>query len=269
MTKDQREYWNQQAPIYASSLKFHQFIELYEENCWRYIETVLPEVEGSTILEAGCGTGRWVVKLAPMGYRVVLSDLSSEMIQQARTKVERLGLSDCVKAYHTFDLCDMHMLSNNSFDLVLALGGPLSLCRDAKTAVSELLRVTKPGGHVICDGANRYRTALDLVRQKEFDQVTNVLDTGQFSRPEGLTDHRFTPREFTNLFEEKEMKVICMAAVCPFMDYLPSKEQVRMLDDKQVFELMLNVGRRYAEDASVISLSGRLLIVARKEEQGR
>ena len=66
MTKDQREYWNQKAPIYASSLEFHQLIELYEENCWRYIETVLPEVEGSTILEAGCGTSRWVVKLAPL-----------------------------------------------------------------------------------------------------------------------------------------------------------------------------------------------------------
>jgi len=267
MTNDQREYWDQQALVFESGhAKFSRFIALYEENCWRYIETVLPEVEEGIILEAGCGTGRWVVRLAPMGYRVVLSDLSPEMIRQACAKVERLGQSERVVAYHALDLCDMYALSDNSFDLVLALGGPLSLCRDAEMAVSELHRVTKPDGYVVCDCANRYRTALDLVREKEFSQVVKVLDTGQFLRPEGLTDHRFAPHEFADVFKAKGMEVLRIAAVCPFFDYLPSKEQARLLDDEQVFELMLDVGRRYAEDASVIGLSGRLLIVARKEE---
>lgn len=269
--KGQREFWDQQATLYASDegeRRFGRFIALYEESCWHYIKTVLPEIiEEGMILETGCGTGRWVVRLASMGYRLVLSDLSPEMIRHARAKVDRLGLSDRVIAYHVLDICDMHTLSDASFDLVLALGGPLSLCRDARMAVSELSRVTKSGGYVICDSGNRYRTALDLVREKELSQLVKVLETGQFSRPDGLTDHRFRPQELADLFEAEGTKVLHLAAICPFFNYLPGEEQSRLLDNEQVFELMLDVGRCYAEDTSVVSLSGRLLIVARRQEQ--
>ena len=138
-TRDPRRHWDRQAAIYASNegqRRFRRFLDLYEESCWRYIDPVLPDVGASVILEAGCGTGRWVLRLAPMGYRMVLTDLSPEMIKHARDKIEQLGLSPQVAAYHVPDICDMHTLSEASFDLVLALGGPLSLCRDAEIAVN-------------------------------------------------------------------------------------------------------------------------------------
>jgi SAM-dependent methyltransferase len=241
-------------------------MDLYEESCWRYIEPVLPYVDASMILEAGCGTGRWVVRLAPMGYRMVLTDLSPEMIKHARGRVEQLGLSQHVAAYHALDICDMHTLSDDSFDLVLALGGPLTLCGDAGGAVKEFRRVTKPGGYVICDVANRYRTALELAHDSELSQLARVLDTGQFSRPDGLTDHRFGPQELAGLFEAQGMKALHVAAICPFFDFLPRKEHVGILDDEHVYETMLDVCRCYAEDPCVVALSGRLLIVARKQE---
>jgi SAM-dependent methyltransferase len=267
--KDPQKHWNQQAPIYTSEAglqKFGKFLDLYEESCWRYIEPVLPEIDTSLILEAGSGTGRWVVRLAPMGYRMVLSDLSPEMIKFASDKVERLGLSDRVAGYYALDICDMHILLEASFDIVLALGGPLSLCRDAQLAVREFHRVTKPGGYVICDTANRYRAALDLVRENELAQLTKVLDTGQFLRPDGLTDHRFSPRELADLFGANGMEPVHVVGICPFFDYLPTGEQVSILDDECAFATMQELGRRYAEDPFVIALSGRLLIVARRRE---
>ena len=268
-TKDPREHWNQQAPIYASDeghRRFGRFLDLYEEGCWRYIEPVLPRIDTSMILEAGCGTGRWVIRLAPMGYRVVLSDLSPEMVEHAREKVEQLGLSDRVVGYYTLDICDMQALSNASFDLVLALGGPLSLCHDANLAISEFHRVTRLGGYVVCDTANRYRTALDLVRGNKASQLASVLDTGRFLRPDGLTDHRFGPRELGDLFEANGMEAIHVVGVCPFFDFLPIEEHVRILDDEHVFKIMQDVGGRYAEDSFVVALSGRLLMVARRRE---
>jgi SAM-dependent methyltransferase len=268
-SKDPREHWDGQAPIYASDEglgRFGRFLELYEEGCWRYIEPVLPGKDGGTILEAGCGTGRWVFRLARLGYRMVLSDLSPEMVQHAREKVERLGLSHRVAGYHALDICDMHALSAASFDLALALGGPLTLCHDARMAVQELRRVTRPGGYVICDVANRYRTALDLVRDNAMDQLAQVLDTGAFSRRDGLTDHRFGPQELADLFEGNGMEVTHVAGVCPWFDFLPSREQVAGLEDARVFGTMLEVGRRYAEDPAVVALSGRLLVVARRRE---
>ena len=268
-TKDLREYWDQQAPIYASDEghhRFGRFLDLFEEICWRYIEPVLPRIDTSMILEAGCGTGRWVMRLAPIGYRMVLSDLSPEMVEHARDKVERLGLSNRVGGYYALDICDMHSLSNASFDLVLALGGPLTLCRDAGLAISEFRRVTRPGGYVICDVANRYRTALELLRENKASQLASVLDTGQFSRRDGLIDHRFGPKEFADLFAANGWEVIHVAGVCPFFEFLPTAEHVSILDDEHLFKTMQDVGRRHAEDTSMVALSGRLLMVARRRE---
>jgi SAM-dependent methyltransferase len=154
-TQDPREHWDRQAPIYASDeghRRFDRFLDLYEAGCWRYIEPVLPDIDAGTILEAGCGTARWMMRLAPMGYRMMLSDLSPEMIRRAREKVQRLGLSD----------------------------------------------------HV--------------------------------------------------------------AGICPFFNFLPTREHVSILDDARVFETMRDVGVRYAEHPSVVALSGRLLIVAQRQE---
>ena len=240
--------------------------DITEETCWSYIQSVLPEMEGSMILEAGCGTGRWVVRLASIGYQMVLSDLSPEMVRHARNKVVDLGLSDRVAAFHVLDICDMHSLSERSFDLVLALGGPLTLCRDAHQAVHEFRRVTKPGGYVICDIGNRYRTALELIHENETDQLAQVLDTGEFRRPDDLIDHRFGPQEMAQLFKANGMEVIHVAGICPFFDFLPSPEHVSILDNDRTFEMMLDVGKRYAEDPYVVGLSGRLLVVAGRQE---
>lgn len=95
-------------------------------------------------------------------------------------------------------------------------------------------------------------------------QPVKILDRGQFSRPDGLTDHRFEPQELADLFEANEMEALHVAGLCPLFDYLPTKEQVGILDDEHIFEMMLDVSKRYAEDPSVIGLSGRLLIVARR-----
>lgn len=267
MSQDPREHWNQQAAVYASDeghRRFGRFLDLYEESCWRYIEPVLPRVDTGAVLEAGCGAGRWVMRLAPMGYRVALSDLSPEMVERAREKTVQLGLSDRVIGCYALDICDMRALPDASFDLVLALGGPLSLCHDAGLAIREFLRVTRPGGYVVCDVANRYRTALELARATEGRQLASLLDTGQFVRRDGLVDHRFDPQELAHLFTVSGWAVTHMAGICPFFEYLPAAECVSGLDDPHFFEAMRSLGQCYAENLSMSALSGRLLVVARK-----
>jgi ubiquinone/menaquinone biosynthesis C-methylase UbiE len=267
--KDMRQHWDRQAPIYASDeghRPFDRYLALYEQSCWDYIEPTLPGAETSTILEAGCGTGRWVMHLAPRGYQMVLTDLSPEMIEHARQKVEDSGLSSHIEGYHVLDICELSTLSNASFELVLALGGPLTLCRDASMAINEFRRVTKPGGYIICDVANRYRTALQLVHEQNTDQILSLIDTGSFMRPDGLSDHRFSPSEITEIFVTQGTEVIHRVGICPFFDFLPTKDQVRILDDETVFTMMQDIRRRYAEDPSMLAISGRLLIVARKRE---
>ena len=268
ITEESREYWDKKAETFASGERERRsgrFRVLYEESCWRYIEPILPPIKESLILETGCGTGRWVYRLAPMGYQIVLSDFSKEMIRHAAETINKQGVSERVAAYHVLDICDMHALSDEAFDLVLALGVPLSLCSDPPRTVEECYRVTRPGGHVVCDASNRFRTALELARENDLTQFARVLDTGRIIRQTGLTQHHFMPQELAGLFQAKGMEILHLAAVCPFFEFPATKEHISILDDDETFRTVRDVLRRYADDPNVIALSSRLLIVARKK----
>lgn len=269
MSRDMRKHWDRQAPMYADDeghSPFGRFLALYEEGCWSRIEPLLPPADTGVILEAGCGTGRWVSRLAPLGYRMVLSDLSAEMIAHARQRVQAMAWRDSVIGYHVLDICDMHPLPDAAFDLVLALGGPLTLCRDPRSAVGEFHRLTKPGGYILCDVANRYRAALDLSQSGQVDQLAALLKTGRFSRTDGLTDHRFTPQELEELFQGQGLVVRSVVGVCPFFSFLPTQDQVRILDDEAVWEIIRGVAIDHEASRTLAALSGRLLMVAQRCE---
>ena len=261
-------YWNEKAAFFASGERKQtnrRMSELYETSCWRYIEPLLPPVKGSTILEAGCGTGRWIYQLAPMGYSLELLDFSEEMIRHAESIVTQLGLDKSVTGFHVQDICDMNALPDNSFDMVLALGIPLSLCGDPERAVSEMFRITKPGGHVVCDSMNRLRTALDMARKNDMTQLLNALNTGKVITESGQTHHCFSPEELENLFNRQNFRHCHTAAITPFFEFPPSKEHVKILDDDNMFNQIDNLFQAVAEDPGVIGLSSRLLIVVQKD----
>jgi len=267
-TEDASSFWDKKAAFFASKERQNRnrrVGELYEETCWRYIKPVLPSIENSIILEAGCGTGRWVFRLAPMGYRIELLDLSEEMIKYAREMVEQKGLSDFVTGYHALDICKMNKLIADKFDLILALGNPVSLCSNPEKAIEELSRITKPGGYVVCDVMNRYRTALDLARKNDFSQFFEVLYNGRMISESGLTHYHFRPEELEGLFRKKGFNSFQTAALCPFFEMPASKEHMDLLDDDKTFKAIQKAFSAFAKNPNVIGLSSRLLIVARKE----
>jgi ubiquinone/menaquinone biosynthesis C-methylase UbiE len=269
MSEDLRKHWDQQASVYASDEgvhRFKKFLELYEANCWQHIEPFIPPVDGAKILEVGCGTGRWVYRLAPMGYQITLSDLSPEMIRFARERVEELGLLQRIDGFHVLDITDLNSLDDCNFDLVLALGGPLGLCEDIRKGVAELCRVAKVGGYIICDVANRFRTGLVLVRSGTPEQIIHLLTSGEYERPDGLKDHRFDYKELKVFFNEVGCELESIAGICPFFDFLPDKESVDVLKNGRMYKAMIEVSKRYSEEPAIVGISGRLLCVALRKD---
>jgi SAM-dependent methyltransferase len=199
-----------------------------------------------------------------MGYQMTLSDLSPEMIQLAKERVTDLDLEERVDGFHVLDICDLHPLVDSSFDLVLALGGPLGLADDVTAGVAELQRVTKPGGYILCDVANRYRTGLELMRSGKPEQIMEVLASGEYARPDGLLDHRFDPEELHLAFQEAGYEVKRVVGICPFFEFLPGTDSVEVLENELMFEAMQDLSKRFAEEPAVVGLSGRLLIVAQR-----
>ena len=116
------------------------------------IPRLLELTSNSSVLEIGCGSGRYALYVAEVtGCRVVGLDLNSEGIRNASALAERQNLSSQVH----FQQCDVSRplpFADATFDAVYSndvlchIPGRLAL-------LSELHRVLKPGGRMIFSDA--------------------------------------------------------------------------------------------------------------------
>ena len=113
-----------------------------------YLETFVKE--GDRVLEAGAGPGRFTIKLARLGAQVVVGDISKRQLELNEQHVQEAGCEAAVESRVQLDITDLRAFETNSFDAVVCYGGALSYVLErADDAVAELLRVVKPGGHVL------------------------------------------------------------------------------------------------------------------------
>ena len=107
----------------------------------RYLAHLLPHTKDRHILDAGCGSGRWLSRFAKGGPASLHGlDSSREMMDVAIRK--ELGDAELIYA-----ALPMIPLESGSKDLVLA-SFILSYVEDFELCVSELARVIRPGGEL-------------------------------------------------------------------------------------------------------------------------
>ena len=88
----------------------------------------LPSDLSMPILDLGCGTGKWALKLVRSGYRVACVDISGSMLGRARRKIEEAGAADRATFHHA-DLCDLSAMPKEAYSFALALGDPRARAR--------------------------------------------------------------------------------------------------------------------------------------------
>ncbi len=75
--------------------------------------------EGFSVLDVGCGSGRYAIALAAAGGRVTGVDVSVAMIELARSEASKAGCADrCAFSVSSFQ----DFVSQESFDVVVATG---------------------------------------------------------------------------------------------------------------------------------------------------
>ena len=119
----------------------------------RYIEKYLKP--GSRILEIGAGTGRYSHSLARRGFLVDAVELVEHNIEVFQSKTLP-GEPVSIRQGNALDLSGF---SDHQYDITLLLGPMYHLycLEDQRRAISEAIRVTRPGGvifaaYVISDG---------------------------------------------------------------------------------------------------------------------
>ena len=141
---------------------------------------------GDCVLEVGAGPGRFTIELARLGARVTVSDLSPRQLELNRERVAAEGLEESVVEREIADVLDLTRWDDASFDATVCFGGPLSYVVDrADEGIAELVRVTRPGGHVLVSVMSLAGTVvhylpilLDLVRRDGVAKNEAIVRTG-------------------------------------------------------------------------------------------
>jgi SAM-dependent methyltransferase len=141
---------------------------------------------GDRVLDAGCGPGRFTLELLRLGAHVTALDISPGQLELLRARVPDI---EAVVG----DITDLSRFPDDSFDVAVCFGGPLSYVLDrAEHAVAELARVTRPGGHVLVSVMGlagivlHYATILvELVRRDGPAKSLEVARTGFLPEAEG------------------------------------------------------------------------------------
>ena len=109
------------------------------------------------VLEIGCGAGFMTAALAKRGFFVEAIDHAQTMVDLTIEHAKQKGIVNQINACTG----DIHELSyeDQTFDLIIALG-VIPWLHDSKKALTEIVRVTKPGGYIVLtmDNASRATT---------------------------------------------------------------------------------------------------------------
>jgi ubiquinone/menaquinone biosynthesis C-methylase UbiE len=145
------------------------------------IRKLLSPAPGERILDAGCGTGVFTLDFLAAGAEVVGLDISRPMLSFAVKKVA---------GYPFFKVQgDILYLpfKDNSFDKAVSVTA-LEFIEDAKGAVDELFRVTRPGGCVVVATLNSLSPWAGRRKAKTQKGQHHILEEAFFRSPDQLLD---------------------------------------------------------------------------------
>ena len=153
-------------------------------------------LEGLSILDLGCGTGKNSVFLAKRGNNVVGIDISETAIQKVQKFVENFSLS---ADYRVGNIGEPYPFEDGHFDIVLDVMSSNSLDEKERAIyLKEVHRVLRPGGYffvrALCkEGDKNAKNLVKMYPGPEKDTYT-VPDIG-------LTERVFTEDDFRRLYE--------------------------------------------------------------------
>lgn len=198
--------YSKYAKEYGEAVKNNLYNSLYDRPS---LLSMLPSLDGLTVLDMGCGSGIYAKELLKIGACVTAIDSSSEMVD-----IVKSDLGEKLKVY-VQDLDNgLPLEKSNTFDLVIS---PLVIhyIKDLQKLFIEVARVLKPGGSFIF---STHHPMVDFEGSNSGNYFETELLTQLWNTTGSNVEVKFYRRPMTELFlaiEKSGMSVISLNEGAP------------------------------------------------------
>ncbi len=229
----------------------------------RYIEKYLRP--GMKILEVGAGTGRYSHALARMGYEVEAMELVQHNIDIFNANTQP-GEKITVRQGNGRDLS---CFGDETFDITLVLGPMYHLFtqEDQKMALSEAVRVTRPGGVIYTAYCGNDATIVQfcfqrgMIREERYRSLIDPVTFKAGSDPAELFE-LYRREEIDALMRDLPVKRLHFVGSDLATNYM--RPEIDAMDD-ELFELYLRYHFAVCEREDLVGASHHILDIFRRE----
>jgi SAM-dependent methyltransferase len=151
------------AHIYAARIDTAPYNALYERPA---MLALLPDVAGTRVLDAGCGSGWYTEQLIARGARVTAIDQSAEMVRHTRRRVGRAAEVRVADLAHPLDFA-----RDAGYDGIVS-GLVLEHVREWDAMFAEFRRILRPGGWLQFSAQHPASLAARMGLERYLDVVT-------------------------------------------------------------------------------------------------
>lgn len=177
MPLDVKRIWNACGEAFD---RFTTAADSFSDNVERpAIERLIGDVAGARVLDLGCGSGPYSVRLAERGARVAGLDLSKTMVSLAQ---ERARERNVHAAFRVADIRDPLPFGEAEFDLVFS-ATTLHYVEDVDATMKEAARVMKPEGRLVASVLHPMSTARFPLADSEDVEGPNPWEGWYFGSP--------------------------------------------------------------------------------------
>jgi SAM-dependent methyltransferase len=265
-----RKFHDRIAPRY-DAIYDDAFWEFHDRVTWAHLKAYLPRDPGLPVLDLGCGTGKWGLKLLKAGFPTHFVDLSIKMLDTVHDKLAAWAAQPDLSAKAAratvlqADAVDLSALPAEHFALAVGMGDVVSICSDAERALAQVHRLLQPGGVFVFTVDNRLAGLDHFADSGNLEALRAFVKTGQThwltrQESEQFEVHMFLPSQIETLAKARGFEVLSRIP----KTVLPVRKNPQMLAEPGALERLVELEQLLAREPSSLGRASHLQLAVRR-----